>query len=205
MVCGDKWKTCDCPWFNYREVPDTDRLNGMRVAEPMRTMYRRVFDSGMPRAADGEPVGPVYAGGRGEGLQIRTYTEEMEQRRRQERDDAELARRMQAYSLVGDPSIDARRQRHRRVHPEEENVIALGNAAEHFMNDDFRRTGRGPGEGTMINFGDAAMGMRGERASGRKKRGPRASRPPPAMDGGLVGDFLGSESILGMGPSRPRR
>jgi hypothetical protein len=112
---------------------------------------------------------------------------------------------MQAHSLVGDPSIDARRQRHRAVHPEEENVIALGNAAEHFMNDDFRRTGRGPGEGTMINFGDARMGMRGERASGRKKRGPRASRPPPPMDGGLVGDFLGSESILGMGPSRPRR
>ena len=204
MVCGDKWKTCDCPWFNYREVPDTDRLNGMRVAEPMRTMYRRVFDSGMPRAADGEPVGPVYAGGRGEGLQIRTYTEEMEQRRRQERDDAELARRMQAYSIVGDPSIDARRQRHRRIHPEEENVIALGNAAEHFMNDDFRRTGRGPGEGTMINFGDARMGMRGERASGRKKRGSK-TRPPPPMDAGLVGDFLGSESILGMGPSRPRQ
>jgi hypothetical protein len=88
------------------------------------------------------------------------------------------------------------------VHPEEENVISLGNAAEHFMNDDYRRTGRGPGEGTMINFGDAAMGMRGERASGRKKR---SSRPPPAMGGGLVGDFLGSESILGMGPSRPTR
>jgi hypothetical protein len=204
MVCGDKWKTCDCPWFNYREVPDTDRLNGMRVAEPMRTMYRRVFDSGA-RAADGQPVGPVYAGGRGEGLQIRTYTEEMEQRRRQERDDAELARRMQVHSIVGEPSIDARRQRHRRVHPEEENVIAVGNAAEHFMNDDFRRTTRGPGEGTMINFGDAAMGMRGERASGRKKRDPRSSRPPPVANGGLVGDFLGSESILGMGPSRPRR
>jgi hypothetical protein len=129
----------------------------------------------------------------------------MEQRRRQERDDEELARRMQVHSIVGEPSIDARRQRHRRVHPEEENVIAVGNAAEHFMNDDFRRTARGPGEGTMINFGDAAMGMRGERASGRKKRDPRSSRPPPVANGGLVGDFLGSESILGMGPSRPRR
>lgn len=204
MVCGDKWKTCDCPWFNYRDVPDTDRLNGMRVPEPMRMIYRRVFDSGMPRDGNGAPAGPVYANGRGEGLQIRTYTEEMEQRRRQERDDADLARRMQAHSIVGDPAIDARRQRHRRIHPEEENVISLGNAAEHFMNDDFRRTGRGPGEGTMINFGAPAMGMRGERASGRKKR-PKSSRPPPAMDGGLVGDFLGSESILGMGPSRPRQ
>lgn len=208
MVCGDKWKTCDCPWFNYREVPDTDRLNGMRVPEPMRMIYRRVFDSGMPRPAEvpggppGEPVGPLYANGRGQGLQIRTYTEEMEQRRRQERDDADLARRMQVHSIIGDPAVDARRQRHRRVHPEEENVVSLGNAAEHFMNDDFRRTGRGPGEGTMVNFGDAAMGMRGERASGRK-RTSRASRPPPAR--GLAPDFLGSESILGMGPSRPRR
>jgi hypothetical protein len=208
MVCGDKWKTCDCPWFNYRDVPDTDRLNGMRVAEPMRTAYRRVFDSGMPRPPDvpggppGEPVGPVYAGGRGQGLQIRTYTEEMEQRRRQERDDEELARRMQVHSIIDDNN--ARRRSH-RVHPEEENVISLGNAAEHFMNDDYRRTGRGPGEGTMINFGDAAMGMRGERASGRKKRSTKSSRPPPVMGGGLVGDFLGSESILGMGPGRPRR
>jgi hypothetical protein len=183
-------------------------LNGMRVAEPMRTAYRRVFDSGVPRPPDvpggppGEPVGPVYAGGRGQGLQIRTYTEEMEQRRRQERDDEELARRMQVHSIIDDNN--ARRRSH-RVHPEEENVISLGNAAEHFMNDDYRRTGRGPGEGTMINFGDAAMGMRGERASGRKKRSSKSSRPPPVMGGGLVGDFLGSESILGMGPGRPRR
>lgn len=211
MVCGDKWKTCDCPWFNYRDVPDTDRLNGMRIAEPMRVIYRRVFDGGAPRPADapggppGEPVGAVSAGRRGQGLQIRSYTEEMEQRRRQERDDADLARRMQIHSIIGDPAADHSRRSRRNVHPEEQNVVNLGNSAEHFMNDDFRRVGRGPGEGTMVNFGDAAMGMRGERASGRRKRTSRASRPPPAMDGGLVGDFLGSESILGMGPSRPRR
>lgn len=210
MVCGDKWKTCDCPWFNYRDVPDTDRLNGMRVPQPMRMIYRRVFDGGVPRPAEGtgaprgEPVGAVASGGRGQGLQIRSYTEEIEQRRRQERDDADLARRMAVHSVLDD-SVDPARRRRREVHPEEANVINLGNSAEHFMNDDFRRVGRGPGEGTMVNFGNAAMGMRGERASGRRKKTSRSSRPPPVMDGGLVGDFLGSESILGMGPSRPRR
>lgn len=206
MVCGDKWKTCDCPWFNYREVPDNDRLNGMRVPEPMRMVYRRVFDSGMPRPAyvpggpPGEPVGPVYANGRGQGLQIRTYTEEMEQRRRQERDDEALARRMQVHNIIGDRADPARR----RVHPEEANVIGLGNAAEHHLNEDYRRTTRGPGEGTMINFGAPAMGMRGERSSGRRKRSSKSSRPP-TMDAGLPADFLGSESIMGMGPSRQRR
>lgn len=209
MVCGEKWKTCDCPWFNYRDVPDTDRLNGMRVPEPMRMIYRRVFDGGAPRPPDvpggppGEPIGAVAAGRHGQGLQIRTYTEEMEQRRRQERDDADLARRMQLHSIVGDPAADASRRRRPNVHPEEQNVINYGNNAEHHMNEDYRRSGRGPGEGTMVNFGDASMGMRGERSSGRRKRTSRSSRPPPAS--GLVGDFLGSESILGMGPSRPRR
>lgn len=32
MVCGLKWKTCACPWFNYQLVED-DRLNHMRVPE----------------------------------------------------------------------------------------------------------------------------------------------------------------------------
>ncbi|OAL68634.1 hypothetical protein A7C99_0083 [Trichophyton rubrum] len=22
IVCGLKWKTCDCPWFNYADIPD---------------------------------------------------------------------------------------------------------------------------------------------------------------------------------------
>lgn len=33
MVCGLKWKTCACPWFNY-QVVEEDRLNHMRIPEP---------------------------------------------------------------------------------------------------------------------------------------------------------------------------
>jgi ariadne-1 len=31
MVCAAPWKTCNCPWFNYQNIEDTDRLNDMRV------------------------------------------------------------------------------------------------------------------------------------------------------------------------------
>ncbi|KAI9746748.1 MAG: hypothetical protein M1818_000463 [Claussenomyces sp. TS43310] len=30
MICGLKWKTCDCPWFNYEAV-ETNRLHHMRI------------------------------------------------------------------------------------------------------------------------------------------------------------------------------
>lgn len=35
MICGAKWKTCDCPWFNYN-ADDGDRLNFMNVPQPVR-------------------------------------------------------------------------------------------------------------------------------------------------------------------------
>ncbi|KAB2575970.1 E3 ubiquitin-protein ligase arih1l [Lasiodiplodia theobromae] len=34
MLCGSKWKTCECPWFNYAHLDDDDRLQNMRVPEP---------------------------------------------------------------------------------------------------------------------------------------------------------------------------
>lgn len=30
MICGSKWKTCNCPWFSYSQV-EADRLQHMRV------------------------------------------------------------------------------------------------------------------------------------------------------------------------------
>jgi hypothetical protein len=30
MICGVKWKTCNCPWFNYEQV-ENDRLEHMQV------------------------------------------------------------------------------------------------------------------------------------------------------------------------------
>ena len=209
MVCGSKWKTCECPWFNYRDLPDADRLNDMRIPEPIQVIYRRVFDATAPRPAGARQP----EARRGEGLQMRTYTEEVESRRRQERLDEDLARRMQLQSLI-DPSPTssegARLSRHRRTQTEARPVtsrraegddFALGNAAPHHLNTDFRRSGRGPGEGSMMDFGDTAMGRRGERSSGRRSSKRMSAPVPPPAVGGLIGDFLGSPSVLGMGPS----
>lgn len=34
MTCGLKWKSCNCPWFNYDTV-ERDRLNHMNIPQPM--------------------------------------------------------------------------------------------------------------------------------------------------------------------------
>jgi IBR domain, a half RING-finger domain len=75
MVCGSKWKTCDCPWFNYQAV-EADRLDHMNIAQG------RGGDDG--RA-------PIR------------YQEEIDRRRQQERRDEALARRMQVFGVNDDP------------------------------------------------------------------------------------------------------
>lgn len=72
MICGAKWKSCDCPWFNYDAV-ERDRLNHMQIPQPV------------PR-----PQGRNPALG---------YQEEMDRRREQEGADEDLARRIQALGL----------------------------------------------------------------------------------------------------------
>lgn len=76
MICGLKWKTCECPWFNYRAV-ENDRLLHMNVP-------RRV-----PFLAEAPP-NPALR-----------YQEEMDRRREQERRDENLARRMQVLGIDG--------------------------------------------------------------------------------------------------------
>ena len=75
MICGLKWKTCDCPWFNYEAV-EADRLNHMNVP-----FARRV---------------PVVNPARG-------YQEELDRRRQQELRDEAFARRIQVLGLGGEP------------------------------------------------------------------------------------------------------
>ncbi|MCJ1243147.1 hypothetical protein MMC30_000344 [Trapelia coarctata] len=74
MICGVKWKGCDCPWFNYQTV-ENDRLLHMNVAQARQEGLRA---DGMPRA----------------------YHEELARRREQERRDEDLARRMQGMALA---------------------------------------------------------------------------------------------------------
>lgn len=156
----------------------------MRVPEPAQIIrYRRaVGGSGVTTEIDQSSQSP---------RRRPTYTEEIDLRRRQERIDEELARRLQLADLTG---ADDDRQAQRRVDVE---TWGLGNAAGHFMNDDFVQNAANV---VMSAFGDTNMGRRGERASGRRRR--------PVMvreeDSGLAPNFLGDQSVLGVGAATLR-
>jgi ariadne-1 len=49
MVCAAPWKTCNCPWFNYQNLDEDDRLNDMRVPYDSRQDVIEVLE---------EPVEP---------------------------------------------------------------------------------------------------------------------------------------------------
>lgn len=187
MKCGAKWKSCDCPWFNYSQLPDTDRLNEWRVPEPVQMIFRRAFGAANPEhAADGNAREREAPAPRRTGQRRPTYQEELEQRQRQERLDADLARRLQLASLLDDEPQDRRRAN--------ADTWGLGNAAEHFMNDNFVQNAANV---VMGAFGDASVGRRGERASGRRRR----ARPSVEdNDPGLAPNFLGDGSVLGARP-----
>lgn len=78
MICGAKWKTCDCPWFNYASV-ESDRLEHMNIAE----IRHLALD---PAAA------PALN-------RPRAYHEELELRHEQERRDEVYARQVQGQDL----------------------------------------------------------------------------------------------------------
>ena len=83
MICGSKWKTCDCPWFNYQAV-ENDRLLHMNVPRGHMDVPR-----GFPIHGNMPPNPALRHGG------------EMDRRREQERRDEILARRMQMLGLDG--------------------------------------------------------------------------------------------------------
>ncbi|OHF01472.1 hypothetical protein CORC01_03228 [Colletotrichum orchidophilum] len=124
MVCGTKWKSCDCPWFNY-ETADADRLNGMHVPLAMgQRMERPELGAETPRSTRSirsAGVGPTMSRSRSQEYDSRLM------RRFQENRDEDLARTMQTYEL--DDAYD-------RGYGD---IIGLGNTAGHFMNEDYRR------------------------------------------------------------------
>jgi hypothetical protein len=94
-----------------------------------------------------------------------------------------------------DGEEDAPRDRHR-----EANIAAWGlDNNEAGLNDNFVSNAANV---VMSAFGDAAMGRRGDRESGRRRR-PRQTTQGSA-DAGLVPNFLGDESVLGVAPAARR-
>lgn len=135
MICGVKWKNCDCPWFN-----DDDRradfLDDMNIPVPhIRGNLGDIF------TGSGPPVPPELRGHTGPPMMIpvrrrpRTYQEEMHMRRVQETHDADYARHLQhtndyndinGHDMMGGVG----------------DIQGIGNAAGHFMNENYRRGGR---------------------------------------------------------------
>lgn len=102
MICGLKWKTCNCPWFNFETV-EADRLNHMRVPDRVPDRYR-------------------------------TYDEEISDRRRQEQRDERLARRLQRLHIQDPEDFDTDYQGGIG------DILGIGHAPDHFMNQDYVRT-----------------------------------------------------------------
>lgn len=110
MICGQKWKTCDCPWFNY-DVVEADRLEHMQVPE-IEVVYDRPN-----RLRRQRPAPP------------NNYRAELEARRRQEREDEALARRLEQAALDEDLDYQGGIG----------NIHGIGNGAGHFLNENFVR------------------------------------------------------------------
>lgn len=155
MVCGDKWKTCECPWFNYETV-EADRLNHMRVPGVFddEVDVQQIFQP-PPRPAN--YLGQIY------------------ERRRFERAQRETLRRLERVILEDNEPGDDYQGGIGDIH-------GIGNGAGHLMNENYVR---GREDNLAANMGPAAaaanhaMGAARARdqASGGAQR--RLHRPIP--------------------------
>jgi hypothetical protein len=150
MLCGLKWKSCNCPWFNYDQV-EADRLNHMRVpapAHPVRDGWQPWNPN--PRLQPQHPPPPPPRG----------YDEELAARRRQELHDEELARRMQALGVDNDDDYNGGIG----------GINGIGNAGDHFMNQNYRRAAPRP---------DPAHAAANYAFGANRARGVAPPPPPP--------------------------
>lgn len=158
MICGLKWKSCNCPWFNYDAV-EADRLNHMQVPGEMPDGQ----DQRPHRLRRPRPHNPI------------DYDDEINRRRRQEREDEEFARRLQRVALEEDDDDD--------YQGGIGDIHGIGNGADHFMNQDYIQEARNILTGNYDQATAAAnyvMGVAQARGPtlGRPRMAERYPRPP---------------------------
>jgi len=138
MLCGKKWKGCECPWFNY-DVVENDRLAHLEMDPPIViednpfaprfgpqepiTPYGRDYITGMrrPRTAPSRPRS-LHRSGQS------SFDEELMLRRRHMQRDEEIAHMLEEdMNGVYDDSEDMDRVVD----------IGMGNQTGHFMNEDY--------------------------------------------------------------------
>ncbi|KAI5235239.1 hypothetical protein E4T43_09402 [Aureobasidium subglaciale] len=178
--CGaDFCMICASPWKTYR-----DRLNHMRVPETLVNQPRH--DRNDPNERNERHERRRINSGN----HALTYQQELDARRRQERADEALARRLSSTTVENRPPSGPRLRRRDTVTEE-----VFGNRGDHFLNDNYVSTV--PRINASV-IGDAAFARRGERESGRRSK--RQSTSLLDNDPGLVLNAFGTESMLGPAP-----
>lgn len=179
MICGAKWKGCDCPWFNDGGFPgDVD------VAVPqIRGDLRDIFDGeGPPMPSELRNHHPVTMTMPARPRR-RSHHEEMLARRLQGEWDTETVRHLRypgdfhdERGLMGGVGV----------------VDGIGNAAGHMMNEDYRSSGRYRVPARVVTLERSADHVAGE--------GRTRNKRPDSMERRLA-DRL-SETRPGMGMRR---
>lgn len=142
MICGSKWKSCECPWFSF-ETPEEDRLD---MLEPMPLDWR-----GLERLEEHHAAGRgpwAYEPGVVPNMvrqRAMSYDDELAMKRLQERQEGDVSRRRRQR----DRHLHHRRHGEVEVEVEEDDddyqvahdgdLVSSGNTAAHLMNDEYRR------------------------------------------------------------------
>ncbi|KAK8079839.1 hypothetical protein PG997_007657, partial [Apiospora hydei] len=117
MICGAPWKTCQCPWFNY------DRTEVERSGHSHAPRVRVGHDRSVERARGSiRDVQSAHGSSLSRRSRPRDHERQLVRRRRPEQ-------RSEIHEDSDDGDYNGRYG----------DIIGIGNAAGHFMNDDYRR------------------------------------------------------------------
>lgn len=130
MLCAKKWKTCDCPWFNYTDVAPDDRLHDMNIPRDIRIM----IDEFAPNRDRNRGQGPRYVD---PPPLRRTGHRDLNGRGTQEAADEAYARRLQ-HRMYADEPLAYGAAPGPPPAPVNVEVYGVGNAGGHHMNETYR-------------------------------------------------------------------
>lgn len=202
MICGSKWKSCECPWFNY-ETPDEDDDPAMQTPSRLERAVLERRDSQLA-ANKGVARGTYESGVVPNAVRQRamSYDEEMVMRRLQERQDGDASRRRRQKDPKDDHGSNSHyQQHHHQHHPQQRRHAEVEIEVEENEEGDRDAYGR------LRTGGRPSVGSAtGRRMSDEFRRGPQhivmppspppaaVHMPPPVFDAGprepMPGDYL---------------
>ena len=115
MICGSKWKSCECPWFRC-DAPEQDRVELQAPARLDNRGLERLDsyeEAGRPRPARDYEPGVVPNAVRQRAM---SYDDELAMRNLQERQDGDVSRRRQQQREDHHRHDHHHHHHHRRAH-----------------------------------------------------------------------------------------